>query len=131
MQGRCLEVVADVDDLGTQAMRWGQVSAAAAAAPPEAAADVAAAAPQRPRQAAAAEPAALALAPAPAAALDARLSGLEELDENVAVSLGARPVERGELVCGVSEKETPREHNTTQHTASIIVGPHFKKLENS
>ena len=96
VQGRRLEVIANVDDLGTQAVCRGQV-AAAAAPPPEAATDVAAA-PAAPcsHHAAAADTAAFALAPAPTA-LDAGLPGLEKLDEDVTVPLGARPMKRGEL----------------------------------
>lgn len=99
-------MIANVDDLGTQAVCRGQV-AAAAAPPPEAAADVAAA-PAAPcsHHAAAADTAAFALAPAPTA-LDAGLPGLEKLDEDVTVPLGARPMKRGELVSIRRKEGTP------------------------
>lgn len=114
MEGRRLEMVADVDHLRRQAMRGGQAAAAAAASPPpRAAADVAAASTTpRPRHTAATDASATdtpALAfVAALAALYSWLPGPEKLDQNVAVSLGARPVERGKL-CGIGK--TPRKQH--------------------
>lgn len=83
-------MIPNIDDLGWQAMRGGQAAAAAAA-------DVAAASTApRPHHAAAPETPALALV-AGLAAVDTRLPSPQKLDQNVPVSLGARPVERGKL----------------------------------
>lgn len=92
-------MVADVDDLGRQAVRGRQAAAAAAdvtAAPTTA---------PRPRHAHAAEAPGVALVAA-LAALGAWLSGPKKLNQDVAVALGARPMERGELA--IRRKDTPR-----------------------
>ena len=104
-------MIANVDDLGRQAMRGSQAATATAAAaaaaglPPKAAAHVAAAsAAPRPRHAAA--PDTLARAPAAAlVALAARLPSPQKLDQNFAMSLGARPVERGKLEVWFGEQK--------------------------
>lgn len=101
-------MIANIDNVGMEAVCGGQatVTATAAAAavsisappPPGAVADVpAASATPRPRHAAAAEQPSVAFVGPALAASHAGLSGSEELHQNVAVSLGARPVERGKL----------------------------------
>lgn len=101
-------MIANVDDLGRQAKCGGQAAAVTASPPPEAVADVpAASATPRPHHAASADKPALAFV-AELAALDTWLPGLEKLHKNVAMSLGARPVERGKLAIQRTTARTTR-----------------------